>query len=421
MSFGQIAGTEPRYLVSFTAPPDATARRLPQAITRIEEQDPPGGPALVARGEPAGHAAPRGALAAARAGDVHRGLSRAASCAPRTTPPAHLVWPGHPRHAPERPACGGRWSARVCSTCARAARLGRRRGPTGRQRPGVRAPRPTVRAGERPRPARTGRPGRKHSAHVRTPDAPLTRAVLPREVRGPRGRTDPRWSRRAAHLAGAGARVQGAALPRPRGTNVARLTDEQGWTGSPRLWPRPGRLPGSALGGGACTRCARGGPHRSRIAWDGGSPRAATPPRSNVVAGVADPPGAEEICDVAACLPSPGPSTASSTWPSNGSPLPVRSPWARSTLDAPGLTVDRPVEWIPPAAARTADELTPPRGPGATATSSDRHPDRAPRCLFPAVPSGGRALAGATDRRRSPASEARWCASVGRPPAGAKR
>ena len=179
----------------------------------------------------------------------------------------------------------------------------------------------------------------------------------PEKFEAHEGGTDPARVSEAAHLAAQALVSRGRRSRDPEvHERLVRLTDEQGLDGIAEMWAEAPAvsLPGALWRLYALRAAARTDPHRMRRWFATGRHAAQV---SNVVAGVADPPGAEEICDVADVILSGAfDGEFDVALERFAAFCRVIAVGQEHTLDAPGLTVDRPWERIP-RLLRTADEL----------------------------------------------------------------
>ncbi|WP_330446256.1 hypothetical protein OH817_12050 [Kocuria rhizophila] len=171
------------------------------------------------------------------------------------------------------------------------------------------------------------------------------------------GGTDPARVSEAAHLAAQALVSRGRSSRDPQvRERLVRLTDEQGLEGLAEMWAQAPAvsLPGALWRLYALRAAARTDPHRMSRWFAAGRHAAQVP---HVVAGVADPPGAEEICDVAdAILSGAFTGEFDVALERFAAFCRVVATGQEHTLDVPGLSVAHPWEQIP-RLLRTAEDL----------------------------------------------------------------
>ncbi|RKQ33648.1 hypothetical protein [Kocuria tytonis] len=179
----------------------------------------------------------------------------------------------------------------------------------------------------------------------------------PEKFEAHEGGTDPARVSEAAHLA-ARALVSRGRASQDAGVRarLVRLTDEHGLEGIAEMWAQAPAvsLPGALWRLYALRAAARGDSYRMSRWFAAGRHAAQV---SHVVAGVADPPGAEEICEVAdAILSGAFEGEFDVALERFAAFSRVVAVGQEQTLDVSGLSVRDPWERIP-RLLRTADEL----------------------------------------------------------------
>ena len=179
----------------------------------------------------------------------------------------------------------------------------------------------------------------------------------PEKFEAHEGGTDPARVSEAAHLAAQALVSRGRRSRDPEvRERLVRLTDEQGLEGIAELWAEAPAvsLPGALWRLYALRAGARTDPWRMSRWFAAGRHAAQV---SHVVAGVADPPGAEEICEVADTILSGAfEGEFDVALERFAAFCRVVAVGQEQTLDVPGLRTQEPWERIP-RLLRTAEEL----------------------------------------------------------------
>lgn len=179
----------------------------------------------------------------------------------------------------------------------------------------------------------------------------------PEKFEAHEGGTNPARVSEAAHLAAQALVSRGRDSQDPAvRERLVRLTDEQGLEGIAEMWSEAPAvsLPGALWRLYALRASARTDPDRMSRWFAAGRYTAQVP---NVVAGVADPPGAQEICDVADTILSGAFEGEFDVALERFAAFArVVAAGQEHTLDVPGLSVRDPWERIP-RLLRTAEDL----------------------------------------------------------------